>query len=226
MKLELKFYNRDSLTVAKYLLGKILVKNINGMELRARIVEVEAYTGIHDKACHTYGGKITPRTEVMFGRAGKLYVYLIYGMYDLLNIVTGKEGDGEAVLIRGVEPLGNLDIFSQNRYLKNYDKLTSYQRKNLTNGPGKLMKALGLNRDDNGVDLLEEEIYLIDDGYRDFEIVTSPRIGIDYAEEHAELPYRFYILGSDYVSVKWGGKYENRSICRYKGRHSNGSRAT
>ena len=202
MKLNLEFYKRDSLTVAKDLLGKILVRKIDGVELKARIVEVEAYTGIHDKACHTYGGKITPRTEIMFGQAGKLYIYLIYGMYDLVNIVTGEEGDGEAVLIRGVEPIENLNIISQNRFSKNYNELTSYQRKNLTNGPGKLTKALKLNRNDNRKSLFEEEIYLIDDGYKDFEIISAPRIGVDYAEEDANLPYRFYIKGNDYVSVQ------------------------
>lgn len=202
MKLSLDFYKRDALTVAKDLLGKILVRTVDGIELKARIVEVEAYTGVNDKACHTYGGKITPRTEVMFGRAGKLYIYLIYGMYDLMNIVTGEEGSGEAVLIRGVESLNCIDKFSKNRFLKTYEELSSYQKKNLTNGPGKLTRAMGISRDENGKDLLEEEIYIIDDNFRNFEIAKRPRIGVDYAEEHAELPYRFYIKGNRWVSVK------------------------
>lgn len=202
MKLDLKFYKRDALTVGRELLGKVLVRNIGEIQLRARIVEVEAYTGIDDKACHTYGGKITPRTQVMFGRAGKLYIYLIYGMYDLMNIVTGEEGSGEAVLIRGVEPLNSLDVFSQNRFQKNYEELSYYQKKNLTNGPGKLTRSMEITRNDNEKDLLKDEIYIIDENFKDFNIVSSPRIGVDYAGEDAKLPYRFYIEGNNYVSKK------------------------
>lgn len=200
MKLDLKFYKRDTLTVARELLGKVLVRNIGKIQLMARIVEVEAYTGIDDKACHTYGGKITPRTQVMFGRAGKLYIYLIYGMYDLMNIVTGEEKSGEAVLIRGVEPLNSLDVFSQNRFQKNYEELSYYQKKNLTNGPGKLTRSMEITRNDNEKDLLEDEIYIIDENFKDFNLVSSPRIGVDYAGEDAKLPYRFYIEGNNYVS--------------------------
>lgn len=202
MKLERDFYVRDALTVGKDLLGKIIIRKTKDGILKARIVEVESYTGEDDKACHTFAGKRTKRTEIMYREGGCLYIYLIYGMYSLMNIVTGSSDDGQAVLIRGVEPLSNFDNFSQNRFLKNYNELSSYQKKNLTSGPGKLTKALNINRDNNGQDLLLDEIYLEDDGFADFEIVEAKRIGIDYAEEARDFLYRFYIKGNPYVSAK------------------------
>lgn len=202
MKIGKEFYLRDALTVAKDLLGKVIVRTTKDGIIKSRIVEVEAYTGEKDKACHTYGGRKTPRTSIMYKEGGYIYVYLIYGMYSLMNIVTGGEENGEAVLIRAIEPLNDLDIFSRNRFGKAYKDLTSYQRKNLTSGPGKLTKAILINRNDNGKDLFGEEIYLEDDGYKDFEFVESKRIGIDYAEEAREFLYRFYIKGNPNVSVQ------------------------
>src|SRR5690554_6718560 len=108
------FYNRDSLTVAKDLLGKYLVHIVDGVKLVGKIVETEAYMGVEDKAAHSYGGRRTPRVEVMYGPPGYAYVYLIYGMYDCFNVVTNKEGIPQAVLIRAIEPMGELDAFAYN----------------------------------------------------------------------------------------------------------------
>ena len=202
MKIQREFFKRDALEVAKDLLGKNLIVETDEGAMKVQLVEVEAYTGEEDKACHTYGGRRTARTEVMYKEGGHLYVYLIYGMYNMLNIVTGKQDDGQAVLIRAGEPLEGLDLMAKNRFYKTYKDLSSYQKKNLTNGPGKLAQALGLDRSHNGIDLLGEKIYLEDDGYSDFEIEKSKRIGIDYAEEARDYLYRFYIKGSKFLSMK------------------------
>ncbi len=200
MKIEKEFFVRDTLRVAKDLVGKVLVRKIGDNFIRSRIVETEAYTGQDDKACHTYMGKRTPRTEVMYKEGGYIYVYLIYGIYSLLNFVTNREGLGQAVLIRAVEPLDSLDLISKNRFNKDYEDLTSYQRKNLTNGPGRLTKALNIDKSLNTMDLFSEEIFLEDDGYKGFKIIESNRIGVDYAEEAAHYPYRFYIENNKFVS--------------------------
>jgi DNA-3-methyladenine glycosylase len=202
MKLTRNFYKKDSLSLAKDLLGKVLVRKFGDKELRARIVETEAYPGEEDKASHNYGGRITERTKTLYMGGGHLYVYLIYGIYALLNIVAGDVNSGQGVLIRAVEPLDNIDDFAQNRFGKNYEDLSSYQRKNLSNGPGKLTKALDISTKAKGLDLVGDIIYLEDDGYKDFTIVTKKRIGIDYAEEAKDFPYRFYIGESKYVSVR------------------------
>ncbi len=201
MKLSFEFYDHPTLEVAKNLLGKILVLNRNNTILKARIVETEAYTGEFDKGSHTYNNRYTDRTKIMYERAGHIYVYMIYGMYFMLNVVTGKIGKGEAVLIRAVEPVENLDGFSINRYGKKYSQLSSYQKKNITNGPGKLCKAYNITKSDNAMDLLSDEMYIEDNGYEEFEITTTTRIGIDYAEEATEFMYRFYITDNPYVSV-------------------------
>lgn len=202
MKLTRNFFKENSISLAKNLLGKVLVRKTGDRKLTARIVETEAYPGENDKASHNYGGKVTDRTKTLYMGGGHLYVYLIYGMYNLLNIVAGDVDSGQGVLIRAVEPLDNIDDFAQNRFGKNYKDLSAYQRKNLTNGPGKLSKALDINTKAKGIDLTGDIIYLEDDGYKDFTIVTKTRIGVDYAEEAKDFPYRFYIGESKYVSVK------------------------
>ncbi|SHH33119.1 DNA-3-methyladenine glycosylase [Anaerosphaera aminiphila DSM 21120] len=203
MKLDRSFFNRDTIMVAKELLGKVIVRKYGSVELVGRIVETEAYTGYLDKGSHTYNGKRTNRTEVMYGEAGHLYVYLNYGMYNLTNIVTNEKNLGEAVLLRGIEPISEIEEMSKNRFKKSYEELNSYQRKNFSNGPGKLSMAMNITRDDDGKDLCSfEDVYLRDDGYKNFSIVESKRVGIDYAEEAIDFLYRFYIEGSDYVSVK------------------------
>lgn len=202
MKLTREFYARDTITVAKELLGNILVHNIDGVLLKGKIVETEAYLGVEDKAAHSYGGRETKRLEAMYGPAGHAYIYLIYGMYYLLNMVTEKEGIPEGVLIRAIEPLENLDKMAMYRFKKPYDQLTRYQKRNLTNGPGKLTMAFNIDKKLYGIDLCGDKLYVEEGEDKDFNIVETTRIGIDYAEEARYFPYRFYIENNPYVSVK------------------------
>ena len=195
------FFKRDTVEVAKNLLGKKIIRNISGNFFCAKIVETEAYLGLEDKACHSYGGNITKRNEILYKEAGTIYVYLIYGMYNLLNIVTKNENDPEAVLIRAVEPIENIDAMAVNRFGKIYKDLSSYQKKNLTNGPGKLTMAMGIDRALNGKILSQDYLY-IEEGEDVRNIIETKRIGIDYAGEDANLPLRFYIEDNPYVSVK------------------------
>lgn len=196
MRIERKFYMRDAVTVGKDILGKIIVKKTaDGRIMSGRITEVEAYMGITDKASHSYGGRRTKRTEVMYKEGGYSYIFLIYGMYECFNVTVGREGDPQAVLIRGVEPLENKNLMQEKRKVK--------KEKDISNGPGKLTKALGITREDNGADLTAgENIWLEDDGYKVKDIVETTRIGIDYAEEDALKPWRFYIKDSIFVSKK------------------------
>ncbi|WP_416175774.1 DNA-3-methyladenine glycosylase [Clostridium sp.] len=201
-KLTRDFYNRDTLKVAKELLGKILVHNINGKILSGKIVEVEAYKGITDKAAHSYGGRRTKRTEVMYGICGISYVFMIYGMYNCFNITTEDKNIPNAILVRALEPIDNLDIMSFNRFNKSYNELSKKQKINLTNGPGKLCQALEIDRRLNNCDLCKNELYILDPEKYDFTIESAKRIGIDYAEEAADYPWRFYIKDNIYVSKK------------------------
>lgn len=196
------FYNRDSLIVAKELLGKVLVHEIDGQKISAKIVEAEAYMGIEDKAAHSYGGKRTPRVEVMYGEPGFSYVFIIYGMYYCFNIVTQKKGTPQAVLIRAAEPTGGLDLMAQNRFKMLHNQLTPNQIKGLTNGPGKLCKALLIDKNLNGEDLCGSKLYVEEGENENFSIVSTKRVGIDYAEEAKDYPWRFYIADNKYVSVK------------------------
>ena len=175
------FYRKHAEQLARDLLGKILVHRAGDERFRARIVETEAYVGPHDLACHASKGR-TKRTEIMFGRAGHAYVYLIYGMYPMLNIVSGEPGHPEAVLIRAAEPLDDF-------------------RANLS-GPGKLCREMGITLADNTLDLtLSRKLYLVDDGVASPSRVTaSKRVGIDYAREWKDALLRFYDAGSSAVS--------------------------
>lgn len=196
MRIEREFYMRDAVTVGKDILGKIIVKKTaDGRIMSGRITEVEAYMGTTDKASHSYGGRRTKRTEVMYKEGGYSYVFLIYGMYECFNVTAGREGDPQAVLIRGVEPLENKNLMWEKRKVK--------KEKDISNGPGKLTKALGITREDNGADLTEgENLWLEDDGYKVKDIVETTRIGIDYAEEDALKLWRFYTKDSIFVSKK------------------------
>lgn len=196
------FYNRDSITVAKELLGKMLVHETGGKRISARIIETEAYMGVIDKAAHSYGGKRTPRVEVMYGEPGHSYVYLIYGMYHCFNMVTGAKGVPQAVLIRALEPVEGLDIMSHNRYQKPYDELNKKQITGLTSGPGKLCRALLIDKELNGEDLCGSRLYVEEGETKGFSITESRRVGIDYAEEARDFLWRFHIEGNPYVSVK------------------------
>lgn len=192
-KLAREFFARDTLTVARDLLGCQLVRVLNGETLVCRITETEAYIGRCDKACHAYGYKRTARTETLFSRPGTAYVYLIYGMYNCLNFVTEPEGEPAAVLIRGLEAVDGLETMHKLRYPKHAGELTSYQKKNFLNGPGKLCKALSIDRSLNGLDLTGDTMYVVRSGPAPTRIHSGPRIGIDYAEEAVDFPWRFWI---------------------------------
>lgn len=197
IKLSKTFYCRDLLTVAKELLGKVLVKKNPKNLLVARVVEVEAYDGEIDKAAHSYGGK-TERNKVMFNEGGYFYVYLTYGIHHCCNIVTGFEDKGTAVLIRAVEPLKGLDVMIKSRFgrkLKNDTEII-----NLTSGPGKVCKALGINKNHSGLDLTGDKIFLLDQPkVKASEIGISKRIGITRSTNY---PWRFYIKENQFLSRK------------------------
>lgn len=187
-----EFYERDTLTVAKELLGCLLVREYEGERLVGRITETEAYIGRCDKACHAYQYKRTNRTETLFAPPGTAYLYLIYGMYTCLNFVTEPEGEPAAVLIRGIEAVEGETAMAQLRFGKEPGELTAYQRKNFLNGPGKVCKGMALDRNLNGHDLLTPPLYVLP---REEEISTihcGPRIGVDYAQEAKDFPWRFW----------------------------------
>jgi len=163
----------------------------------SRIVETEAYGGIEDKGSHAYGNKRTQRTEPMFHIGGTIYVYLIYGMYHLLNVVTGPVGDPNAVLIRAVEPVNGIDFIKGNRSIK------SNKVYDLTNGPGKLTQGLAIDMDFNQKDLVSgDDLYIRESSkaIKGNEIVQSPRVNIDYAKEYKDKPWRYFIAENSYVS--------------------------
>lgn len=196
-----EFYNRDTLTVAKELLGRFLVHNNDGECLIGKIVETEAYIGPEDKAAHSYNYRRTLRNEVMYGPPGYAYIFAIYGMHYCMNVVTEIIGKPSAVLIRALEPVSGLKAMSENRYSKDYDALDRASRKNLTNGPGKLCAALGINKSNYGDNLCESRLFITQGETADYlSISTSPRINIDYAEEAIYYPWRFYITNNPYVS--------------------------
>ncbi|MBB6214128.1 DNA-3-methyladenine glycosylase [Anaerosolibacter carboniphilus] len=200
-KLPKSFYEGDTLEVAKGLLGKVLVHRNEGVELKGKIVEVEAYIGAIDKAAHSYNNRRTERTEVMFWSGGYVYVYLIYGMYYCMNVVTGREGEGAAVLLRGLEPVQGIEQMSINRYGKPLETLKRSQIINLTNGPGKLCRAMGITKNNYGEPLTGDRIFIENINLKEeFDIGVSKRINIDYAEEARDFEWRFFIKGNPYVS--------------------------
>ena len=192
-KLSREFYARDTLIVARELLGNYLVRNLNGEKLVCRITETEGYIGRCDKACHAYGYKRTARTETLFSQPGTAYVYLIYGMYNCLNFVTEPQDEPAAVLIRGLEVVSGLETVQSLRYPNHRGVLTTYQKKNFLNGPGKLCRGLSIDRTLNGIDLTADTLYVLRSGEIPAQIYTGPRIGIDYAEEAVDFPWRFWI---------------------------------
>ena len=195
-KLTKSFYlNKNVIDVSKKLLGKVLTTQIDNTITSGIIVEVEAYAGINDRASHTYNHKRTQRTEVIYEIGGISYVYLCYGMYYLFNVITNVKNIPDAVLIRAIEPLDGIDKMQHRRNIK--DKLY-----NLTNGPGKLSIALGIDKNLNGKSLLSDKIWIQDNHIKikEKDILSSPRIGVDYAEDDAKLPYRFYFKNNKWVS--------------------------
>lgn len=203
MIIDKEFYNRSAIDVANDLLGKVLVREVDGRILKGKIVETESYIGAIDKACHAYNGRRTKRTEILYSDCGVAYVYFIYGLYHCFNVVTNEKDVAEAVLIRAIGPLNEFDYISQVRYKKQFKELSKTQIKNLTNGPSKLCLAYLIDKDLNGDKLYEQgKIYLEESEENDFEIVKTKRIGIDYAEEAKDFLWRFYIKDNDFVSKK------------------------
>ena len=197
-KLPLDFYKRENvLQVANDLIGKLLVTKWNGILTSGRIVEVEAYEGIIDRASHAYGGRRTKRNEIMYGEGGKAYVYLCYGIHHLFNVVTHGRDTPHAILIRAVEPVKGITTMLE-RTGKGVADNT------LTRGPGNVSKALGIHTTHSGYSLLSNELYLADDAftYPKKQVMRSARIGVDYAGPHALWPYRIYVKGNPYVSGK------------------------
>ena len=195
-KLPFSFYqNEDVNALALQLLGKRLFTRLNGEITGGIIVETEAYKGVEDKASHAYGGRFTDRTKVMYQNGGLSYVYLCYGIHHLFNVVTGPEKTPHAVLVRGLEPVTGLDLMMERRGML-------VLKPNITAGPGALAKAMGIDRLLNAKDLTGEEIWIEDalPGWNMNETVSGPRIGVDYAGDHALLPWRYYVKGNKYVS--------------------------
>ncbi|GEN29066.1 DNA-3-methyladenine glycosylase [Halovibrio variabilis] len=185
------FYNRNTLEVARDMLGCWLVREHNGEQMAARIVETEAYCGVEDSACHAHRRR-SPRTEAMFGAAGHAYVYLVYGMHWLLNVVTEPDGSPCAVLIRAVEPTANEAAMRATRQATG---------KQLSNGPGKLTRALSIDKALYGHDMTQADKLWISAATHDAVIASGPRVGIDYAKpEHRDAPWRFWCEGNPWVS--------------------------
>ena len=195
-KLPFSFYQlQDVNELAVRLLGKQLYTFIDGELTGGTIVETEAYNGIEDKASHAYGGRFTDRTKIMYEDGGASYVYLCYGIHHLFNVVTAPKGTPHAVLIRGLEPITGVNVMLRRRNM-------SAVKPNITAGPGALSKAMGIDKKLNAKDLCGEEIWIEDQGViiNSKDIVAAPRVGVDYAGDHALLPWRYYIKGNRFVS--------------------------
>jgi DNA-3-methyladenine glycosylase len=196
VKLPQSFYlGHDVVAISKELLGKHLFTCIDGELTGGIIVETEAYNGAVDKASHAYGNRNTKRTEVMFREGGIAYVYLCYGIHEMLNVVTSSEGHAQAILIRAIEPTEGIETILLRR---NMDQV----KPNITAGPGSVAKALGIDRKLNGISLQSDELWIEDRGlsFTGDQIASVPRIGVAYAGQDALLPYRFYVKGNPFVS--------------------------
>lgn len=197
MKLSKSFYQRSDVTrIARELIGKLLFTNIEGVICGGRIVETEAYSW-KERGCHAFNKRKSARNAIMFEPGGHAYVYFCYGMHHMFNVVTNKKDNAEAVLIRAIEPVVGLEEMKVRRGILR----SPFQ---LTAGPGKLTKALGIDRKLNGKLLLDDEVWIEDanEKINKNTIVASPRIGIDYAGDDALLPWRFYLLENPWVSKK------------------------
>jgi DNA-3-methyladenine glycosylase len=192
-KLPLKYFQQDDVVaLSKEILGKVIYTKINGKTTAGIITETEAYAGINDKASHAYGGKITKRNEVMYHNGGVAYVYLCYGLHYLFNVVTNIKNIPHAILIRAVYPIIGIDEIVCRRNIK-------YLSKNSTIGPGKVTQALGINLNHNGILLNGKQIWIEENGIiiPENKINVGTRIGVEYAQEDALLPYRFWVNHSD-----------------------------
>jgi DNA-3-methyladenine glycosylase len=196
LKLPKSFYlGSDVVAISKSLLGKYLFTSINGLISGGYITEIEAYNGVIDRASHAFGNRKTPRTQIMYEQGGIAYIYLCYGIHEMLNIVTSVEGQPHAILIRAIEPTTGIGFMLARRNM-----LTL--KPNITAGPGSVAKALGIDRKLNGISLQSNTLWIEDKGlsFSDEQIAAVPRIGVAYAGEDALLPYRFYVKGNIYVS--------------------------
>ncbi|MCX2738457.1 DNA-3-methyladenine glycosylase [Pontibacter anaerobius] len=198
MKLPKEFYTRpDVVQLARELLGKHLYTCVDGMLTGGMIVETEAYSGENDRACHAHLNRRTARTEIMYSQGGVAYVYLVYGMYHLFNIITNEQDKADAVLIRAIAPEVGVEDMLLRRGFQSI-------KPNLTAGPGVLSIALGIDKKLYGADLTGDTVWIEDKGIvlSEESIAMGPRIGIDYAGEDALLPWRFWVKGSKWVSKK------------------------
>ncbi len=198
VKLPASFYQRSNvLSIAKELLGKLLVTKFNDQLTSGRIVETEAYNGIIDKASHAFSGRRTNRTEVMYGAGGIAYVYLCYGIHHLFNVVTNDHGTPHAVLIRGIEPVQGSELMLERMGKAKFDNTVG-------RGPGNVSRALGILTSHTGYSLMGDELFIASDGFvlKKSQVIASPRIGVDYAGEDAKLHYRFFVKDNPFVSGK------------------------
>ena len=198
MKIPASYYlSNDVVAIARDLIGKYLFTRIGGLITGGYIVETEAYNGVIDKASHAYGNRQTLRTSTMFMQGGIAYVYLCYGIHEMLNVVTSVEGQPHAILIRAINPTIGLDVMQARRNM-------ALIKPNITMGPGSVAMALGISRKLNGVSLQSDTLWMEHRGlaFSDSEIAAVSRVGVDYAGDDALLPYRFYVKGNVYVSRK------------------------
>ena len=203
-RLSREFYDGNTVDIAKALLGKILVRRLDGELLAGRITETEAYIGRCDKACHAYNYRRTERTSTMFMAPGHAYIYFIYGMHYCLNFVTEPQGEPSAVLIRTIEPVAGMDTIRRLRFRDR--PMTPYRQRNFMNGPGKVCQGLALTCSENGLDLTGDTLFVCDSP-ADFGLspLTAPRermctgrrVGVDYAEEARDFPWRFWLEKED-----------------------------
>lgn len=189
------FQSSDVVELAKHLVGYQINTYINKKLTSGIITETEAYAGKGDKACHAHLGRFTKRTSVMYEPGGIAYIYLCYGIHHLFNIVTNTKGNADAILIRAIEPIDGIDVMLSRRAKSKVDKT-------LTSGPGNVSQALGLTKEHNQNSVCSDEIWFEEQNTKHIEIIETTRIGIDYAEEDAQLPWRFYDNSSRYISVR------------------------
>ncbi len=197
MKLNQSFYNSvDTIKMAKDLIGNFLYTNIDGQITGGMIVETEAYMGVTDSSCHTFNNRKTNRNATMYCQGGVIYMYVCYGIHDMLNITTGNEGDSQVILIRAIEPLSGIEIMQLRR--------GEVPLKRLAKGPGSLAKALGLKRIHDGISLTEDKVWIEDQGFKvDVkDIVETARIGLGCPEPYFSMPWRFFLKGNGFVSGK------------------------
>jgi DNA-3-methyladenine glycosylase len=199
LKLPQSYYLQDDVVViARDLIGKKILSVMGGELTSGIITETEAYRGYDDKACHAHLGRFTERTKIMYEEGGVAYVYLCYGIHHLFNVITNSKDRADAVLIRAVAPIAGIEVMLERRSKDQLDKT-------LTSGPGNFTKAFGLDRSHYGADLTGDQVWIEEDkslALKAEEISVSKRIGIDYAEEDKDLPWRFYLNSSIYVSKK------------------------